>query len=398
MKRWIPARHDRRHAALAPASRRCRARRLAMERCEDRRMLSGSSLTTEFVNVSLVGEGGFLAVNTSGFLLTDANNFLFDADSFGQPTTRFGLSTQWQPTGVGQQIIVPNYSSTFDNEAASSIAPTIGPALYDFDLSGKQVLDVRVLTSGEDDLSSDNEKILVDNPPYARANDSPGLQGKTTKFLVNEDSIQIVASLRNSDRRDQREGGTLEVAAVVLTTQRAYETQLSAVIVSNLNRDGMLPTTAPTLRQPVVAELARAVAFETIGLRTEVQAVEATQMTEGPLVEPTPSTLEPVATLQHVPSLRHPSATETMTGETTANTSTISGRSEDSATYLAERVENEQQAAQAIHFAQWPTLATLITGYLLIEHRSPQAAETVQMPPRRQRPGFRKTAKSKPIK
>lgn len=401
MKCWILKRRDRRHSTLTPSSRRCRARRLVFERCEDRRMLSGSSLTIEFDNGTLVGEGGFLAVNTSGFLLADANNFLFDADSFSQPTTGFGRSRQWHSVGAGQQITVPDFFGTHGDEAASSIAlPATEPSFYDFGLSDSLVQEPLLPTIGNGVLLVDGNDVSLDVPADdidddlfdEPTNDSPRLSGGNAKMLVIDDPIQIVASQLNTDRHDQREGGTLQVAAVVHTSQRAYELQLSAIIAHNLNRDGVLPTTLPMQTQPVVAELARVVAFETLGQQEVIPKGDIDRVSRGQFREPTQATplmLEPVSAQLRLTPVRRSSTNNSATDEIETHISKSSRGGEDSMANLAERVvervDDEQQAAQIITFAQWPTLATVIAGYLLVERRRPQAAQTVQTPPRRQR-------------
>ncbi len=414
MKRWLPKRYDRRHATVSPSRHASRARRLAFERCEDRRMLSGSSLTTEVANTSFAGEGGFLTVNTSSYLLNSVNNFLPDAYSFSQPTARLGLSAQWHLIGADQQIIASDFTSLFEydisrpvfsadttndlgfdalfpaslgDEDTSSIASTIGssisPSHPDLNLSDVQVLKPLLPTIEVNDPLVD-ENIIVDERQDTLANNRPGLPGNTAKLLVIEQPIQILTSPRYASEADQHEGGALEVAVAVHTTQRAYETQLSAVITSNLNRDGMLPTTVPMRVQPVIAELARAVAFETVALEETVQTSTAAKITEGPFIEAiqaTPPALKPVAAQLRVRPVFRPTAVEATTVETTARVSISSRTGEDPSANLAERVENDQQTAWAMNFSQWPILATVIASYLLIERHSPQATQTVQTSP-----------------
>ncbi len=386
MKRLNRKRHDQRHSKVYLSSGRCHARRLAFERCEDRRMLSGISFTTNVSLVPIQSEGGFLTVNTNGFFSTTANNFLSDADSFNQPLDVFALTYQWQLINTGQ--LLGAAADTTGNEAASSFAtPTLRPTLLDFDLSDTLVLEPPISSTGNS-VTQDKEIIDVDDLHDNFSNDAPGLPGKTLKPLVIEDPIQIGTIPPNSDEFEQREGGALEVAAMVNTTQRAYETQLSAAIVHNLNRDGMLPTTAPTPTRPVVAELARAIAFETLGQQQGNQTGEMNRATSGQLREPTqatPQKIEPVSVQLRVTPAGRTSTEKAESNESSTQVYAASHVGEDSAAYLAERIENEQQAAQIATFAQWPTLATVIAGYLLIERRSPKSAQTVQTPPRRQR-------------
>ncbi len=227
-------------------------------------------------------------------------------------------------------------------------------------------------------------KKIFDEPTV----DTPGLSGGTIKPLVIDEPIQIAAFTLPSDNSALREGGALEVAAAVNTTRRAYESQLSAVIASNLNRDGILPATAPARAQPVVAELARMVAFETVGLQPHVRPDKTVQASDDQPIEPsqtTPATLQPVAAhLEDAPIFR--TVTDKATSDETATkTSKAVSHVGKTTTNLAERIDNEHQAARVTNFAEWPVLATVIAGYLLIERRSPQAIQAVQTPPRRQR-------------
>ena len=405
MKRWIPKHYDQQHSAALPSSRRCYARRLAFERCEARRMLSGVSLTTPVLLAPNVYEGGFITVSTAGFLQTEANNFLFDADSLSftangftsfdfdyvvsDATVRFG-----QPLGT-LNAVDDSGSGAALSIAAPTLGPTHGPTLVEFDLS--DTLFIKPADPPVEKIDSSVEpKIVVDTSHDSLANVPQGLSGNTTKPLVIEDPIRIgpvSLNSRNTDDSDVREGGALAVAAMVNTTQRAYETQLSAVIANNLNRDGLLPTAAPNRVRPVVAELARAVAFETIGQQA-IPTSEIDRVIGGPLHEPsqtTQPTLEPVAAQpRDTPSAGDWAAGKAAIDATNTHTAIIFRDGEETSADLAERIENEQHAAQIsiATFAQWPTLATVIAGYLLLERRSDPSSPAVQTPPRYRRRCF----------
>ncbi|NOZ40284.1 MAG: hypothetical protein GXP24_08675 [Planctomycetes bacterium] len=423
MKRWIRKRHDQRHSTLSPSSRRCRARRLAFERCEDRRMLSGNSPVAHVSLALSAGEGGFITVSANSFLQTNANNFLFDAGSLNQTIGDFTLLDIGQTVSFGEPLVTSGAASDFDldssapvftvnrtndlgidspfpaflgnetsgNEANSSIAPTfgptIGPSLYDLDLTDVQAQEPLLPTTGNSD-ALDDKNTLAEDHTNAQTDGPPGLQGKTTQLLVIEDPIQIVSSPLNTDRSGQREGGALEVATAVHNTQQAYETQLSAVIAHNLDRNAVLPTTVATPARPVVAEIARAVAFETLGQQRVISTGEIDRVKVQPLRESTEVTsprLNPVAA-----QLRTTPADSTAAVNATIDATTQSSRAlrsaKGTAANLVERIENEQQSAQIANFAQWPTLATVIASFLLIEtRRSHVAPPTEQLPLRRER-------------
>ena len=381
-----------------------RGRRLAFERCEDRRMLAGTALVANVSLAPVANEGGFITVSTNGFLRTSANDFSSDAISFNRSFGDFTLfdfgnvisfdqvlgtlDAAGDSSGITHGNIASSIAST---TAGPTTGPTTGPLYYDFDLSDSLVLP----KTGESVTVNDDINIPVNIPVEnilenildEPAVDTPGLSGGTVKPLVIDEPIQIAAFTLPSVNSMLHEGGALEVAAAVHTTQRAYESQLSAVIASNLNRDGVLPATAPVRAQPVVAELARMVAFETV----EQQAVrtgETVQTADDLRIDPaptTPATLQPVsAQLDSAPALRN-SASEATSNDRVIRTTQAFLHDETTSPNLAERIDNEHQAARVTTFAEWPVLATVIAGYLLIERRSPQAAPTVQTPPRRSR-------------
>ena len=372
-------------------------------------MLSGVSLTTPVTLVPTVYEGGFITVSSissTSFLQADANNFLFDVDRLSFTAsgfTSFGFGDVVSNNVVsdavvrgtivhfGQPLGSLNAVGDSDSDAASSIAaPTLGPTLVEFDLS--HTLVVKPVNPPVEKIDSPvKPKIDVNTSHDSLASAPAGLPGNTTKPLVIEDPIRIgpvSLNSRNADDSEVREGGALAVAAMVNTTQRAYETQLSAVIANNLNRDGLLPAAAPNRVRPVVAELARAVAFETIGQQA-IPTSKIDRVIGGPLHEPsqtTQPTLEPVAAqLRDTPAANDWAAEKVARDATNTHAAIIPQDSEENSGNLAERIENEQHVAQIsiATFAQWPTLATVIAGYLLIERRRVPSSRMVQTPPRR---------------
>ena len=372
-----------------------RARPLAFERCEDRRMLAGTAIVADVSLAPVANEGGFITVSANGFLRTSANDFFSDAvffnGSFGDFTLfDFGNVISFDQV-LGTLDADGDSSGITHGDIASSIAspaigpvagPTAGPLHYDFDLSESLVLP----TTGDSTLAnveadSPLEKVL-DEPSV----DTPGLSGGTVKPLVIDEPIQVAGFTLPSVHSSRREGGVLAVATAVHTTQHDYESQLSAVIANNLNRDGKLPTTAPVRAQPVVAELARMVAFETVEQQQAIRTNEAVQAVDDHRIDSAPASpvmLQPVsAQLDTGPALRI-SASEATSDEQATHATHAIPHDEPTSPNLAERIDNEQQAARVATFAEWPVLATVITGYLLIERRSPQAVRAAQVPPRR---------------
>jgi len=416
MKHWIPKRRDQRHSTPKPSSRRCRARRLAFEHCEDRCLLSGNPLTTEAVSISPVQEGGFITVNANSFLLNGANDFLLEDVSFSSLTVEPLLVDQWNfiraagisrldfrvapealPDDAGSNITISTVSQQIDVTVpvhGISITDTTDDAGFDQSLnspSSEPQVQKSFVEPANDSISGNDENVktlevassaatnnrLTKNKPTSNrptsneTDTSQDLADETAELLAITLPVQVITN-------QPTEGGAIEVAQAVASTQRAYETQLSALIASNLDRDGFLPTSAPPRAQPVVAELARAVVFETVAQHDVFQVGSAEQAAEDRRVEPpqaTPTAYAPVSAQRNdSPANR---TGNSRTGDSPTGLSL-------SAKELAERMEDEQSSAQAATFAQWPTLATVITGYLLIERRSPSAAQMVQTPPRRQ--------------
>jgi len=417
-----------------------RARRLAFEHYEDRRMLSGTSFTVDLSPAPLASEGGFLAISSvNGFLQTDVNNFLFDsdADSFGLSTSRYTRFAAWFDLGDVvslREFSVPldatfplnlplntvrdtEINSTSQNRlkvrtfsaagrfhegsgigsnsnASKPITRAEGKPLFsgfDFDLldtltqnpllpKTKGDISLKDNVNASVDLPVDN---LPDNFPEGPTGDPPGLGGKTAKLLVIDEPIQLAAFSLPAVDSTKQEGGTLEVAAAVHTTQHAYESQLSAVIASNLDRNGILPATAPTRVQPVVAELARMVAFETVGQQPVVRADNSVQTTDSPRMTPaqtTPMTQQTIsAQLDNTPTHRTSASKVARDVPATHTSFPAFLPASETTSNLAERIEAEQiehgeLAARVTTFAEWPVLATVIAGYLWIERRSPQQA------------------------
>ncbi len=358
MKRWTKKRRDHQHTQARPKSRGSRARRLAFERCEDRIVLSGSSLTVQFVGLPNAGDGGFLAFDSSRFLQTKENDFLLDANGFS-PTMNF--------FDLGNLV-----SDNIGGESDLSGPKTLGPIVPADDAIATQDDGVNQNASSED---SQDDAL-------------PGLSGKTSRFSVINDSIQIVAYRSSTATSAKREGGTLEVAIAINTTQRAYETQLAAIVVHNLNHDETLPVAAPHRMQPIVAELARAVVFETLGQQPAISTGEVDHVTSEQLLQTTqiaPLTSETVSLRQDI-SQAHYSTTRKVIAEESATHDdekpTLNGKSHAN---FAERVDDEQQAAFASTYAQWPALAAVIAGYLMVDRSVASTETSVQKPLRRGR-------------
>jgi len=212
------------------------------------------------------------------------------------------------------------------------------------------------------------------------------------------ESAEILGSQFSTDYQHQHEGGAIEVTMVVDTTQQAYETQLSAVIASNLDRNGLLPVPVPPHAQPLFPELARSVAFE----MAEQHSVSAAREAEQAMHRHRAGALQICLTALEGPSaqLRETSAHSRISsaGATSVEVATaikaaaiaaaLAGAPDEQPIGLQEPAEDDQQAAHATTFAQWPLLATAVASYLLVDRRTQNVARTEATPSRPGRDGM----------
>ena len=364
MKRWLLGRRqqrlDGRHAAISPSANRCHARNLAFERCEDRLVLSGTPLTLDATPLT-TQESGFITINSSVLIQGNTNNFLMDADNFNQIAGDVRVIDVDNSVGFGLQTPVDT--------------PVDLPRI-NFDSAGNESLTV-------DDGTGNNLPDTV--------NDPPGLKGLKPQLLVIDEPI-FLGSPSSADIRDLREAGSLEVATTVATTQRAYESKLSMVVASNLDRDGVLPPRAPLQAQPLVAELARTVVFETANQGDMAVDNEAKYPVQSPLDSPSVrndpvSALLPASSARYETSPDHEHSTPTagVANRTPTLRLGLSAENSEQALIPPERLDDKRLDAHATTFAQWPTLATVVASYLLIERNRPGDTQAVQSPPRRNR-------------
>ncbi|MEM8946434.1 MAG: hypothetical protein AAGD11_14780 [Planctomycetota bacterium] len=416
MKRWIQRRHDSRPQ---PADRYRRARRLAIERCEDRCMLSGTTLDTEFVSLTSGGAGGFIALDTSAWLLSGSSNslvgdFAFDLSGQVTPAVDQQVFANNQLDVPSIKLSVPLYVGTnsTSGDAVPRVAPSDGDAVLkvvptdDAKSIAKlpelpQAIPPSLPTAPGDPATESyqsptpgpnspreltdptSEKSLDFRPPWDYddaldivdvPNDStvdpPGLTGKTAVMRLIDDPIIIIDE--NSASRYDDQGGTLPIFDAVATAQRDYETQLLAAVAQKLDRDDVLPArispTSPP--QPVAADLARVVAYEAFDRRSGGQ-VNA----EEPTADPTAVDFDNVPTEMSTPTVDRSS--ESSVGVEPAPT-TVSKRANNHANGTVqqvarpiaspsdpshyaptERIDNERETAYAAAFSEWPLLASV---------------------------------------
>ncbi len=343
----------------------CHWRQLAFQQCEDRRLLSSSSLVGTGVFTPMPEVGGFLTVSTDGLLNRGASNLLFD----GSVQEPFAGAVLWESLDFSAGM------HSFDNDQSElggipADSPTINQPVLPRDSTEKPVSETPEDAPTGANNNGSHPIVLEDPPEIFPTEVLAGLPAQSARILVIDEPLPIAERGLNSLNVTPGDGGTLEVAAAVATTQRAYQSQLYAATASRLDRGEALPVALPQPIQPPSSELAHAVADTPTGKRNTF--IES---------EPAPprGSLEPLSLRLHFPSSESAVSHENESEDTAQHTSATETKSKGN---LAERVENENQAGHATTFAQWPTLAAVVAGYLLIERSSPPVNSTVQTPPR----------------
>ena len=319
MIHWFRERHDRARTKPRPSPLFRRARRLTIERCEDRRMLSGNGSVFELSAVTPATEGGFFELNGAQVTSSHSDSFLIAAPTssmtvdFGQ-TSFSGFDRGLQPDlpvlGVDSKVLgwdssnnvfkfdhvgsLPSTdllnsrytigvlnlaeSAVFDqlppttNDApASHLSPTLElvdvfPQSVPFDLDVSLNLDPPAL-----DPAPETSEAIDDTPTLALEmplENSVSGSGESPQLLVINEPILILSSHVSKTQQRSDEGGAIQVFAAVADTQQAFETKLASAVVEKLNDEDALPAIPARQTQPVFAQLARAVAFETVSYQS----------------------------------------------------------------------------------------------------------------------------------
>lgn len=491
-------RFDQQHRRQRQTSRtRDRSRRLRVECCEDRCLLSGTTFllaadslageSASFEPLSVAvptappsSEGGFIVVNTSGFSRVASNDFVLGDFAFGDFSTSFGISdlafdrsfadVVTLEAGVplaspslqldvdGTNVGIPtNTDATLSHDQLIDVPPPNGPhgslanqaivppkiaasisfdtprstADYDvhatfqspqfevdleFDLPTEQNVTPPIAKpSVAQPLVDESPTPVVVDPIESTPQDSPvpsgnpepsgnpGLPGNTAKLLEFKEPVIVVATSHDDDSHSQAgkqfndqthdEGGSLSVGMAVASTQRAYVDQLSAMVAQNLDRDGRMPEVAQARLRPVHAELARTVAFDSLG--NSNLSVSAASEVSSEASNPSTPRIAPVSIEPGVPvgieaaSHGSPRLNSSNEIQVAADQRQPANDVEPSSSerFAAQRIESKHDLATEAAFARWPLLAAVVASYLYTERR-PQANESaVQTPPRRQKSG-----------
>lgn len=441
---WFRQRRDRSQTKVRPSSRFRRARRLSMERCEDRRMLSGNNSGFELSAVTPGESGGFLSFEgahlfpassdtllvaqpTSGRVLgidIAGNFFSFDQGRqpnlsvFGENNTirAWGASNnlfKFEPldvsptandigsrytigvTNFAEIAIVDQLVPTTNDAPATYLSPSL-ELLNGFPRSAPLDLDVSLTVDPPaiDETLQDSED-LDGSPtlsPELPLENSVSGSGEPPRLLVIDEPIQILASQDKGSRKPSDEGGVIQVFAAVAETQQAFETKLASAVVERLNEADVLPAIPARESQPVVAQLARAVAFETVSYQPSPQGNPTSLPTDDAPVETQelPTDLNSSVSNGGKPpagvSMQDSISTSTKTTrEEYTSRDVTDGVAHEASRVPTERIDQEHDKTLASTFATWPVLASVVASYLLVERHPHNREESVQTPPRRQR-------------
>ena len=435
MIHWFRERHDRARTKPRPSPLFRRARRLTIERCEDRRMLSGNGSVFELSAVTPATEGGFFELNGAQVSSSRSDSFLIAAPTssitldFGQ-TSFSGFDRELQPDlpvlgvdsnvhiwtasssvfkfdhvgslpsaelvssrytigglNLAESAVFDQWTPTTNDAPASHLSPTlelvdVSPQSVPLDLDVSLHLDPPAL-----DPAPETRETIDDTATLAlelSLESSISGSSESPRLLVINEPILILASHVSKTQQRSDEGGAIQVFAAVADTQQAFETQLASAAVERLNEENALPAIPVRQTQPIVAQLARAVAFETVSYQT----TPVQKATVGPYELPTEqnSTVSEGVPVPAGVSLQDSLSTSTKT-EREASTSRDLTNAEPSEPAFAptERIDQEHETTLATTFASWPVLASVVASYLLVERYPHSREQSVQTPPRRQR-------------
>ncbi len=403
-------------------------------------MLAGNTLTWDVSPITPTVAGGFISLDPKSLIQANAHDFVIADGAFARNldvTPSDGLllfdgidyrleadaSIELTPTprvdpivAVAEQVLaeptefaeiaILNPTIPVTNEAPltyfqpSSQPLDLDPQLPQVEVSLPAPVETPVsieTPTADSALAGDTLKDVhfEDNPTEAPADepfpDAPGLAGKTAKLEVIDDVIQLVSADERASTRDAAEGGAIQVFAAIASTQRAYETQLSETVAGKLDDNEPLPTSPTPARRPVLAELARAVAFETVSYRTGAANPSSAQPTgsESDALQTVPAELEterPDAdSLSTADNTSEDSSQRSLATQLDAGTDVIASENIEPKRRPTERIDDEADSTVTSVFTRWTALISVVASYLLIERRPRSAETTVQTPPRRRR-------------
>ena len=358
-----------------------RHRRLMFEHCEERLALSGTPVLP--VDASPL-EGGFISLGSGDYLSTASNDFL-DANSGG---SLFSFDRNAIPTISGASVGMAAWyssgsisTSVVGEELAVRRGNGVMGAPLVFDISLFSI-DEAILLSAEITekkgstgtvANGVSENILVDVVGEGLGFEPSGASTGTTfrektdaelsmhvgssvviidESLPTSEAVEVLAvdadriELPNRKGDDpftnSAEGGPIEVALAVVETQQAFEAKMFSAVAALLDHENILAQPTPPVAQPFSGELARSVAFETVGLQSTADSAQF--------------------------------------DDSQASNANIS------ASGAAVHVdEADSEPSRALAFAQWPLVFSATMGAVLVGSRRRSQSRAAQLPPRRNR-------------
>ncbi|MCH7753397.1 MAG: hypothetical protein IH898_14745, partial [Planctomycetes bacterium] len=189
---------------------------------------------------------------------------------------------------------------------------------------------------------------VVDEPGEVPEDYAHGLSERSVKLLIGEDDnrIELPSQEGGNAFTNSAEGGPIEVAQAVTDTQQAFEAKMFSAVAALLDHENILAQPTPPVRLPFSGELARSVAFETVGLDETADSAHSAD--------------------SHV------------------SVSSV-GAAISASAEAADAEEADTELSRALAFAQWPLVFSATMGAVLAGSRRRSQSKAVQLPPRRNR-------------
>lgn len=273
-------------------------------------------------------------VNSSSDLSNDSDDDsdgLVDADATLVPTGVAGRGVLVTDVAAGQESLLTPDDSVDKSNPTSDTS----------DLSDEGNKTEQTSVSVEEGLAEISTEVTAD--PLEQLVRWPSSKRSDSIYLPHEETADELA--------ESSEGGPIKVTQAVVEAQRAYETKVFAAVAAQLDEQDFLAQPAPPVEQPLSAELARSMAFESLELEPSSDPARLNDSSA-------PSAMLPPTSFDEDPLASKPAMDEEPT---------------------------DDEPADALAFAQWPLLYSATVGAVLVGTRRRTRTGTAQLPPRRNR-------------
>ena len=241
-------------------------------------------------------------------------------------------------TNVNDQLQPPETSlgaTTIKGARDMGLSAHVGTYMVGVDESLPSAEAVKVLEAAK----SPRESVeVIDAPGELPQDYAQGISVQSVPLVIGTEGDRVGRLNRNDNEAfsDSAEGGPIEVAQVVLDTQQAYESKVFSAVAVLLDDENTLALPTPPVGQPLSGELARSVAFETVGLPPTDDSAQ---------FDDSHASSAAAATLNEV----------------------------------------DTERSRALAFAQWPLVFSATVGAVLLGPRRRSQSNAAQHPPRRNR-------------